>query len=250
MRVFYNIRTVSRIPHLRAFASAPSDPYKILNVTPNSSLQDIKANFRELAKRYHPDLNTEDKDAQSKMAEVTSAYDLLTDPKRRAQYDAKNNVGGGSAGSANPGTGGGNMGPDFRDPSQMFSDFADVFGRSNRWTQTKTAQLRGQDISLEVEIPFMDAINGTDRTATIQAKCMCKRCAGTGAKPGTQWTKCHTCKGSGVQKVDRGVFSMGVPCNVCMGAGEILEHPCTECKGDGVSLQRKDVNFKAGEKSL
>lgn len=227
--------------------STVRDPYEVLGVPHSASHEDIKAQFRVLAKKYHPDLNTHDANASKLMADLTNAYDLLTDKRRRAEFDRQR-----STGSAFSGTTGANA--EWVDPSQMFSEFSNIFGRMGRGTSTRPAgraAVRGADISTSVEIDFLDAMNGCVRPISVRAKETCVPCHGSGARPGTGWTNCKTCNGTGTQRVERGIMTMGMPCVRCGGAGQVIEHACVSCKGEGSRVGSKEVIVKipAGIKS-
>mmetsp|Transcript_52409 Transcript_52409/g.125196 ORF Transcript_52409/g.125196 Transcript_52409/m.125196 type:complete len:435 (+) Transcript_52409:120-1424(+) len=237
----------------RSFLSQPRlaarDAYAVLGLDRSATNAEIKARFRELAKQYHPDLNKGDRGASVKMAELTSAYDTLTDAKKRAALDhaaAGAATASPSSASAYGYTG---FGSDHRfdqewvNPSQMFSEFNDVFGRSTQRGQqgaSMTSQ-RGEDISVNLDVSFLEAMQGCQKVVSLMSKQTCPECRGSGAKEGTTWTTCPLCKGKGVHRVERGILSMGVPCHRCSGTGQVLEHPCRMCKGEGVRTQPRGV---------
>eukprot|EP00928_Gymnodinium_smaydae_P017620 TRINITY_DN16741_c0_g1_i1.p1 TRINITY_DN16741_c0_g1~~TRINITY_DN16741_c0_g1_i1.p1 ORF type:complete len:485 (+),score=61.88 TRINITY_DN16741_c0_g1_i1:58-1512(+) len=263
----------SRFRDLRAYTSvgagalrmtqsrlAPRDAYSVMGLSRTASAEEVKERFRVLAKKYHPDLNTGDRSAAMKMAELTNAYDTLNDPRKRAALDQATAGAESSAGSASGPRSWGGPFSDFArnaeeaDPSQMFSEFQDVFGRGgpHRPPGSKAMASRGEDLAAEIEVPFLDAMRGCEKVVSVMARQSCMDCRGTGAKPGTSWSTCRVCRGTGVQRVERGILSMGIPCNRCQGHGEILDHPCRVCKGDGARLQPRDVRVAvpAGVRNL
>jgi len=223
--------------------NAPRDAYAVLGLQRSASNEEVKARFRELAKKNHPDLNTGDRGASMKMAELTSAYDTLTDPRKRAALDHAAASGPSSSEWTGAGQGQG-KGEEWVSPSQMYSEFQDIFGRTGaQRTQGSmaSAATRGEDISAQIDVAFLDAVNGCEQIVSLVAKQSCMDCRGTGAREGTGWSTCRVCKGSGVQRVERGILSMGVPCHVCKGVGEVLDHPCPTCRGEGIRAQPRDV---------
>ena len=223
--------------------SSLRDPYEVLGVTRNTTQADIKGRFRELAKKYHPDLNTHDVDASRKMADITNAYDILTDKKKRSDWDRSSGM---STGSTSSGMHGEqyNSRSEWVDPSQMFSEFSNIFGRMGRHRPVGRVAQRGDDIGASVEVELAEAMNGATKTLHIKAKQSCAKCLGSGAQSGTSWSSCKTCKGTGTQRVERGIMTMGMPCVRCGGSGQTLEHPCTSCKGEGCRVQPKEVSVK------
>jgi molecular chaperone DnaJ len=223
----------------RLFSTA-RDPYVVLGVDRTTTQEDIKARFRELAKKYHPDLNTHDADASKKMADITNAYDILTDKRKKAEFDRSSagGFGSGSEGSSS------HSNAEWVDPNQMFSEFSNIFGRMGRHRPVGRVATRGDDISMSVEIPLVDAMSGCVRNLTIKCKQSCSSCSGSGARPGTGWTSCKTCKGTGTQRVERGIMTMGMPCVRCGGSGQTIEHPCLSCRGEGIGSEPKQVSVK------
>jgi len=212
------------------------DPYEVLGVNRSTSQEDIKSKFRELAKKYHPDLNTQDADASKKMADIANAYDILTDKKKRSEYDLRN----GSTASSESSY----SGSEYVDPNQMFSEFSNIFGRMSRHRPVGRVATRGDDITVPLEIELTDAMNGCVKSLSIKSKQQCSTCSGTGARPGTGWSNCKTCKGTGTQRVERGIMTMGMPCIRCGGSGQTIEHPCLSCKGEGIRNEPKQVSVK------
>ncbi|KAF4684534.1 hypothetical protein FOZ60_007717 [Perkinsus olseni] len=220
------------------------DPYSIMGVSPAATQKEIKEKFRELAKKYHPDRNPNDPEAQSRMASLTNAYAILTDPKKRAIFDREQReMRNGSTGSGTTGSGASasTAGDWHHDPSQMFSEFSKVFGRQAKYRQAGQVSQRGDDITTEIEVSFMEAMRGSTRTVALSCRQGCEICNGSGAAAGTGWTMCRQCKGTGTVRVERGIMTMGMPCNTCSGSGQTLDHPCRSCRGEGAMVRRKDV---------
>ena len=225
------------------------DYYQILGVTKSATDAELKKAYRKLAVKYHPDKNPGDKAAEEKFKEVSEAYDVLSDPKKRAQYDQfgsdyfRAGNPGGAGGFGNAGGQGG-----FRDPydifSQMFGggaggmDGADIFGQmfgggSRRGRKSSRGQ-RGADLEYRLDISFSDAVFGTEKRIRLSKHDVCTACSGTGASPGSTRTVCSRCGGAG-QISAGGLFGMAAmqPCPSCGGTGGINTNPCPKCSGSG-----------------
>lgn len=225
------------------------DFYAILGVDKKATQDDIKKAFRKLAHKHHPDKGGSDE----KFKEITEAYSILSDEKKRREYDTYGQAfpGGGSA-SAGQGFGGqqGFGGFDFSQFQQGFGqggvefDFGDLFGDVFGGRKQRTQ--RGRDISIDLEIPFKDAVFGTTRVVLLAKVSSCDSCNGTGAKPGTEIETCKTCSGSGRVHETRnsilGQFTSVRACTICDGTGKIPKEKCTDCKGAGV--RRKENEMK------
>lgn len=237
---------------------APRDAYSVMGLGAGATSAEVKARFRELAKQYHPDLNKGDRSASMKMAELTSAYDTLMDPRKRSQLDQSMTHGDpqerASTGQGTSPFGDGFNGDEWVSPSQMFSEFRDVFGRTGPYRPQGAPPMsaRGEDVTAQLEVSFLEAMQGCEKIVTLMVRQSCDVCRGTGAKEGTSWSTCRVCRGTGVQKVERGILSMGVPCHRCQGSGEILDHPCRACRGEGIRPQARDVRVAvpAGVRNL
>lgn len=224
------------------------DYYNILGVDKNASKDDIKKAFRKLAMKYHPDRGGDEK----KFKEINEAYQVLSNDQKRAQYDQFGTAEAGAAGGAaggNPFEGFGGFGSAGFDAADFdFGDiFSEFFGARQR-TQTK----RGNDIAVDLQIPFEEAVFGTTRTLTLNQTLTCKTCKGTGGKEGTKMKSCATCNGQGkirdARKSFFGTFTAIRECEVCAGAGNVPEEKCKTCKGMGVTRgqQRVEFNIPAG----
>ncbi|SCO70815.1 heat shock protein 40, putative [Plasmodium vivax] len=219
------------------------DPYSVLGLSRNATTNEIKKQFRLLAKKYHPDINPSP-DAKQKMASITAAYELLSDPKKKEFYDKTgmtdemNYDGHGSSGSASNFEG---AFSGFGDASFMFTDFAEMF--SNMAGGKTTSSTRGEDIQTEITLKFMEAIKGCEKNIRLNVKVSCGSCNGSGKKPGTNLTICKVCNGSGIQRIERGPIIIGVPCRNCSGNGQIINNPCKQCSGSGVKFQTKNITL-------
>jgi molecular chaperone DnaJ len=218
---------------------ADRDLYSVLGVDRKASADEIKKAYRKLARKYHPDRNPGDKDAEERFKEVQAAYDTLSDPEKRRQYDA----GGMFSGFGGRGPGAGPGGGFTADLGDIFSTF---FGRRAGGAQTATS--RGRDLEAEVSLSFEQAMHGAEIPVVVPKQATCVTCHGSGAKPGTAPITCPHCGGTGIDSESQGFFSISRPCPRCGGSGQLIEDPCTTCGGSGLTLQRKRyrVNVPAG----
>lgn len=221
--------------------------YEILGVNKSASEDDIKSAFRKLARQYHPDLHPGDEVAANKFKEVNEAYETLSDPQKRAEYDTAQSAGAGfGGGGARPGgQGGGSQGGPHG--STFFDEFINMFSNEQRSGGSGgEGQSSGGDISLNVTLTFEEAAYGTQKEITVNRFEPCQACRGTGAKNGTQFVKCTNCGGTGkvryAQETPFGRVVSMKPCNVCGGSGRIIKEPCTVCSGRG--SMRKNSNLR------
>jgi molecular chaperone DnaJ len=205
---------------------APSDLYSVLGVSREATADEIKRAYRKLARKYHPDRNQGDKESEERFKEVQEAYDTLSDPEKRKQYDA----GGMFSGFGPRGFSGGGFTSDLGD---IFSTF---FGRRGGGGQ---APVQGRDLETEVRLSFEQAMEGVEVAVTVPKQATCPTCRGSGAKPGTSPTVCPRCGGRGIDTESQGFFSISQPCPRCGGRGEVIESPCETCAGSGLTMQRK-----------
>lgn len=226
---------------------AKKDYYEILGLEKGASDDDIKKAFRKLALKYHPDRNSGDKEAEEKFKEINEAYQVLSDPQKRSQYDQFGTAdfnGGGFEGG----------GFDFSD----FGGFGDIFdsffggGFSGSSRKRRNGPERGADIEYTVSLTFNEAVFGVEKEININRSEKCEHCEGTGAKPGTHPKTCDKCGGTGQIKIQRstplGNFVSMSTCDKCGGKGTIISDPCSFCGGSGrTRKQRKiKVNIPAG----
>jgi molecular chaperone DnaJ len=223
------------------------DLYKTLGVAKGASDEEIKKAYRKLARKYHPDRNPDDPKAEERFKEVQGAYDTLSDPDKREQYDAGGAFAGfgggpGPFGPGGPGPGGGGFGGDLGDL------FSNIFSRGGGRGQPQGG--RGRDLETETSLSFDQAVNGAQVNVTVPKAERCPTCHGSGAKPGTGPVTCPRCEGRGVDAQSQGFFSISQPCPQCGGAGQIIEDPCPTCGGSGLTQQTKRyrVNIPAGVK--
>jgi molecular chaperone DnaJ len=228
--------------------AARPDYYKTLEVDRKASPEEIKKAYRKLARKYHPDRNPDDKDAEARFKEVSQANDVVGDPEKRKQYDSGT---GPFATGAGPGGGFGGFGNFDFDASSMGDILSNLFGGQGggrRGRGTRSRAERGADIEAQVSITFDQAISGAQIPLQVPMQSTCPTCSGTGAKPGTTPKVCPRCEGRGIETEGQGMFSISQPCSLCGGAGTIIEEPCPTCSGAGAvrTVKRLRVNIPAG----
>jgi molecular chaperone DnaJ len=217
-----------------------SNPYETLGVAKNASADEIKKAYRALARKYHPDKNPGDKDAEERFKEVQNAYDLLSDPEKRKQYDTF-----GSANGRGP-AGGGFTGEgfDFGDLGDLGDLFGGLFGGRMGGMRQEPRGQRGNDVEVQVTLSFEDALKGVETTIPVRLEVACHTCHGSGAKPGTAPVICPQCGGRGVVAESQGFFALSQPCPRCRGNGTVIEEPCPTCKGSGRERRTKRYTVK------
>jgi molecular chaperone DnaJ len=217
------------------------DLYKVLGVAKGASDEEIKKAHRKLVRRYHPDRNPDDPRAEEKFKEIQGAYDTLSDPEKRKEYDAGGGMFGGFGGGGGPG--GGPFGPGGAAGGFDVGDiFSNLFGRGGG--QARAQQARGRDLETEISLSFDQAVNGAQVQVTVPKAERCPTCHGSGAKPGTRPVTCPRCEGRGIDAQSQGFFSISQPCPQCGGAGQIIEDPCSTCGGSGLTQQTKRYKVK------
>ena len=220
------------------------DLYETLGVARTASQDEIKKAHRKLARRYHPDRNPEDKSAEERFKEVQGAYDVLSDPEKRKQYDQGPRLFGPSGGF-DPNT--------FRDFSGGF-DLGDLlgglFGGGARSRSRVPQSRRGRDVETAINLSFEDSLKGLTVKVPVELDEACSACRGTGAEPGTAPIVCPECRGRGVIAQDQGIFALSQPCPRCGGNGTVVEKPCKSCHGTGRRRRTKryQVKIPAGVK--
>lgn len=233
------------------------DYYKVLGVDKNATEQDIKKAYRKLARKYHPDLNKDDpKTAEEKFKEVNEAYQTLSDPDKRAQYDQlghdayeQASRGGGNPGGGFGGFGGFGQGGGFGGFGG-FEDIFDMFGGGGG--RQRTGPQQGADLRYNIEITLREAARGVKKKFTIYKKDTCDHCHGSGAEPGSSVETCPLCHGTGQQRMVRngpfGQMMNIVTCSRCHGSGKIIKDPCRRCHGEGSIKVNKtiEINIPAG----
>ena len=218
------------------------DYYNILGVERNASKEDIKKAFRKLAHQYHPDKQGGD---EERFKEASEAYSVLSDDKKRAEYDSYGHTfgGGGAPGGGFDFSGFQGAGFEDIDLGSIFGEFGDLFGGAGR-----SRQKRGRDISIDLEIPFRDSIFGVERKILIAKLSQCQTCRGSGAKEGTEFITCKTCNGNGKIRETRasvfGTFANVRACNACGGTGKIPREKCGTCRGQAVVRREEEITVQ------
>ena len=218
---------------------ANRDYYDVLGVSKTDNDEEIRRAFRKMAMQYHPDRNKE-AGAEDKFKEINEAYQVLSDSKKRAQYD--------SFGRAGTGANGGFDRPfDGFDVFGGFGDIFDSFFGDASGRRTREAQ-RGGDINQRVSLSFEESIFGAERQVNVTRLEKCQRCSGAGNEPGTAINKCPTCRGSGqVRRAQRsifGQFAQITTCTTCRGAGKVIEKSCNICRGAGQERRERKISVK------
>lgn len=220
---------------------AKKDYYEVLGIDKKASKEDIKKAFHKLAHKYHPDKSTGDAE---KFKELSEAYSILSDEKKRAEYDSYGQTFGSQGGGFNAG------GFDFSQFQDAFQqggfgfDMGDIFGDFFGGGQGGN---RGRDISIDLEISFKESVFGTKRSVLLAKIGKCDTCHGSGAKPGTNLETCKTCNGAGrVHETTNSVFgqiTMQRPCRTCHSTGKVPKEKCTTCRGEGVYRKQEEVDI-------
>jgi molecular chaperone DnaJ len=248
------------------------DFYAVLGLPRSASTDEIKKAYRKLARELHPDRNPDNQEAEEKFKAASEAYDVLSDEKKRKEYDEMRSLFGSGAfrRGARPGAGAG--APGF-DPSDLFggfsgaggagggagdrrfggAGFSDIFssifsGGGPGGGAARRGPRRGRDVETEVTLDFAQAVRGTTLPLTLRSAATCETCHGNGAKPGTSPRTCPQCHGSGLISRNQGSFSFSEPCRECQGAGSIVDEKCPECRGTGGVTKNRTINvrFPAG----
>ena len=227
------------------------DYYEVLGVPKDADDAAIKKAYRQLAKKYHPDINPGDKEAEAKFKEASEAYAVLSDADKRRQYDQFGHAAFDGSGGGTGGFDFGNMGDIFG--SDIFGDiFGDLFGGSSSRRRNNNGPMRGSDVRTNVRITFAESVTGTSKKLDIVLKETCNTCHGTGAKPGTSPENCSKCGGKGqVVYTQQSLFGMVrnvQPCPDCKGTGKIVKEKCPDCYGSGYVSTKKtiEVTIPAG----
>jgi molecular chaperone DnaJ len=250
---------------------ARKDYYQVLGVGETAAADEIKKAYRRLAKKHHPDSNSGDPKAAEIFKEINEANEVLSDPKKRKQYDdmrhfASSGYGGaggqyqgfdindllgqfarGGSRGGGAAQGQGAKGASFEDLGGLgsFGDiFSSIFDRGGRFRQERYGPQQGEDLYAEVEVPFEVAVKGGRTMVGVSRSDVCARCRGTGAEPGSKVTKCSQCGGAGMISVSQGGFAVSRPCPRCYGRGEIVSEPCSTCAGTGQVAGVKRLSIK------
>jgi len=221
------------------YMTAKRDYYEVLGVSRNADASELKARYRKIAMKYHPDRNPGDKEAEERFKEAAEAYEVLSNPEKRQIYDQYGHQG---LEGMNGGFSGG-----FRNFDDIFSSFGDIFedffGTSSRRRGANRAY-RGSDLRYDLTIDFMEAAFGVETEIEIEKYQVCGTCNGTGAKPGTEARICPHCRGTGQFVRTQGFFSVKTTCPHCRGEGKVITDPCPECLGKTRVMAKKKVSLK------
>jgi molecular chaperone DnaJ len=220
---------------------AKEDFYKLLGVDRNASDAEIKKSYRSKAMKFHPDRNKDNPvEAEAKFKQIKEAYEVLSDPKKRAAYDQFGHAGidpsmGGGRGAGGFGGFGG---------AESFSDiFGDIFGGGRAHQQRSNVQ-RGSDLRYNLELTLEEAVFGTDAKIRVPVLVTCGECSGSGAKKGSSPVICSTCHGHGQVRMQQGFFSVQQTCPTCRGTGKQIKDPCGVCYGQGRVQENKTLSAK------
>jgi molecular chaperone DnaJ len=241
------------------------DYYAALGVPRDADAAAIKKAYRQLARDLHPDKNPGNAQAETRFKEVSEAYDVLSDPKRRSEYDeARRLFGAGARPGGFPGGFGGAGGGQAFDLGDLFGAaggagagragglgdiFGGLFGGAGPGTargrsQAASGPARGQDVETEATLSFEEAVLGVTVPLRMQSPGTCPTCSGSGAKPGTSPHTCGVCGGAGVTSRSQGAFAFSEPCRNCRGTGQVIDDPCTTCAGSGITSQTRTITVR------
>ncbi|HVU26233.1 MAG TPA: molecular chaperone DnaJ [Verrucomicrobiae bacterium] len=225
---------------------AKRDYYEVLEIKRTVTIEEIKKSYRRLAVKHHPDKNPGDKAAEEKFKEISEAYEVLSDPQKRAAYDQYGHAAFDPRARASRGFGGG-----FHDPFDIFREvfsgagggsiFETLFGGGQN---DPSQPQRGDDLRYDLEITLEEAALGCEKEISVTKLDRCDICNGSGAEPGSKLKTCATCGGRGQVLMSRGIFSIAQTCPHCKGAGQILEKPCKTCHGDGKRERTSKIKLK------
>jgi molecular chaperone DnaJ len=222
-------------------ATTPKSPYDVLGVAKGASADEIKKAYRKLAREYHPDRNPGDEAAEERFKEVQGAYDLLSDPEKRKQYDAFGSANGRAGAGGFPGDKYNFNVDDFGDLGDFFGN---LFGGRGGATRAQSRSQRGSDVEVEVNLSFEDSLKGIETKIPVTLETACSECHGSGARPGTAPKICPECNGRGVVAESQGFFALSQPCPRCRGNGTVIEDPCPRCGGSGRERRTKRYTVK------
>ena len=226
-------------------AAEKRDYYEVLGVNKSASEDEIKKAYKKMARKYHPDLNPDNKEAEEKFKEVNEAYEVLSDANKKARYDQFGFAG------VDPNYGAGAGGGAYDAGGFDFGDLGDIFGSffgggfSSAQRRNPNAPQRGESIRMNLTISFEEAAFGCEKELELDRYESCETCRGSGAAPGTSPETCPDCGGSGVVQTRRqtpmGVFASTAPCSRCGGRGKIIKEPCKDCRGSGMVRRRRKI---------
>ena len=212
------------------------DYYQVLSVPRNATEDDVRRSYRRMAMKHHPDRNPHDKEAEERFKEAKEAYEVLTDPQKRAAYDQFGHAGLDAARGGGPGF----------NPADAFGDifgevFGDIFGGGRRG---RGGAFRGADLRYELTLDLEEAVFGTTAEIEFPTVVDCSNCNGSGAEPGHDPVSCETCGGAGQVRVSQGFFTVQQTCPRCRGRGTVVKHPCQACVGQGRLRETRRLSVK------
>lgn len=228
---------------------AKRDFYEVLGVDKNASADDIKKAYRQKALQHHPDRNPGNKESEEKFKEAAEAYEVLSDPDKKARYDRYGHAGVGSS-AASDGMGG--FGGGFGNMDDIFSRFGDVFSEfgfgGGGFQQGGRSVNRGSNLRVKLKLTLQEIANGVEKKIKVTKHVVCKECKGTGAEKGSEFTTCNTCHGSGyvnrVQRTFIGQIQTTTSCPTCNGEGKIITKKCKACHGHGIVEGEEVIGVK------
>lgn len=228
---------------------AERDFYEILGLKRGASADDVRKAYRKLARKYHPDINPGNKDAENKFKDISVAYDVLSDDKKRKLYDEFGEAGLAAGFDADKARSyqqwqqqsaraGGTHQFNFQDIGDIFGDLGGFFRQG---TRTARGPQRGQDIESSMDIDFLDAVRGFQTAITLQRAAACTTCNGSGTKAGSQPTTCSVCHGAGTTAMAQGPLQFRQTCARCLGTGKLPGEPCAACNGNGRTMRAETI---------
>lgn len=222
------------------------DYYKTLGVAKNDDAKTIKKAYRKLAQELHPDKNPGNAASEARFKDVSEAYDVLSDPAKRKEYDEARDLfgGGGFRAGAPSGAGGFDMSDLFGPGSNLGDMFSDLFGGTTTRRPAAPPPMRGSDVSAEVQLDFVEAVHGSTLPLQLSGPAACQTCGGSGAAPGSGVHTCPVCGGAGSVMRNQGGFALREPCRECRGAGQIPDTMCPECRGSGTTNQTRTITVR------
>ena len=228
---------------------AKRDYYEVLEVSKSASAEEIKKAYRKKALQFHPDKNPDNKEAEEKFKEAAEAYEVLSNPEKKQRYDQFGHAGVGSA------AGGGFSGGGFRDMEDIFASFGDIFGGHfggfggfGGGSRGGRRVSRGSDLRVKVSLNLKEIIEGVEKKIKVKKHVACDHCNGTGAKNGSSYSTCSTCRGSGqvtrITNTILGQMQTSSTCPTCQGDGKIITDKCTHCAGEGIVRDEEVISIR------